>query len=612
MPDVMLPGSTAPAATVAGEGGPSMAARRNGREPLARRAHRLASRRVEGLLTYLFGAEAIWVLALIGYGVAWVAGAAGSARQEFRPGVGQEAVVRLNVGRFLGFVLPLAGLAVLLGWVAVGTWRERKVDLSAGRTAASTGQTAASTGRTAALAQSMALVQPLVLPALTGAALLVAFDIGLPSSLRPPWASPVATTSVVAAVVLGVTVAALSTVRVRPAAALVARLLTAVAVLALVAGCLADAFEQRALGFSSVGWLRTGRSSGVAAVACPAAGKCMALGVADTSYTGRSPQQIAFAVTRDGGRSWQIRSEPAVLDDVFLPSLTCPSLENCYAVGLTGAADDSVVVDATDDGGRSWHSALIPSPAPAGPRLPEAACLTPARCVMANGEELALTTDSGGSWRVVRVVDLHAWQMARTLISCSGTRRCLVVSAVSESLEDPLRGQNWFELFSTTDGGSRWRESRIPLGQQGQVALSGFYCAGSGECIVSWSSTGNFVSTVRVDGRGFSDVRSRGSEPELFTPVCFGDSCLASGTNASRVGSFVSRDGGRLWSFRAGSPSGPFACWSTEDCVAGGSINRPAGSLATLAWSSDGGRTWHRVSVPVAPVSRRLAGSTRS
>ena len=531
--------------------------------------------------------------AVAGFGVSWVAGAGGSARQ-LQSGVGQRAVLSLDVGRFVGFVVPLVALAALLGWAAVGAWRERQAD--------------SRSGRASALVQSMEFVQPLLLPALAGGAVLIALDIGLPSSVRPAFSAPVAIASVTVAVVLGIGVAAFFTVRVRPAAMPATRVLTAIAVMAIAAGCLADGSGQRALGFSSVGLVSTGLSGEVAAVTCPAPRRCMAIGVADPSYSGRLPQRIVFAVTADGGRTWHIRSEPSDLGDVILPTLTCPSLENCYVAGslfLAGDVKDSVVVDATHDGGRFWSSVPIPAFAPVGPRIPDVACLAPARCVMANGEEIALTTDAGRSWRVVRVVALGAQPTTRTLISCSGSRRCLVMSAVSQSLEDPLRGDNWFDLFSTTDGGSRWKESHISVGKGGQVALSGLGCGRTGECIASWSSTMNFVSTVTVEGSRWSTAPAPAGEPGLSGPVCFGQSCVASGTSTSRSGLFDSSDGGRRWSFRAGGPVGPFACWSTEECVAGRSVNRPAGSLAALTWTSDGGRSWHGVPFPVAPEVAR-------
>ena len=389
-----------------------------------------------------------------------------------------------------------------------------------------------------------------------------------------------------------------------------ARLFAAALVVALAGLSLAEVSGERASGFSAVGFLQTGRSGSVAAVACPAPRRCLALGVIETPYGERSSQQIVVAATADGGRSWHVRSEAAALDDLILPALACPSLDMCYAVGplfLAGNAEDSIVALASRDGGASWHSVLIPAFAPVGPHLPQLACLTPVRCVMANGEELALTTDAGSSWRVVRAVGPSDWSTTRTLLSCSGRLKCLVVSAASRSVAGLPLSRYRFDLFSTADGGSTWSEAHVPAGEGDQVALSGLTCESAGRCVVSWSSSGTAtVSVVAVGGGGWTDTAESTGLPALSAPVCFANSCLATGTSRAGPVIYASGDGGRSWSFRGDAPSGPFGCWSPHDCVAGGSVSRGVGPVAILAWSTNGGMSWNRVPFPVAAESSRL------
>ena len=196
VPDLTLPGATAaqpeqgagetegPLDAAVAPGwvhGLRLATRSQERANRRETGYRRTSQRSREVLALLLGAEALWLAGVIGYGVSWVAGVAGSARVPFQAEAGQVTVVGLNVGRFLGFVLPVAAMALLLGWAAVIAWRKRRVE--------------APTGRGAALVQAMAFVQPLVLLALTGGALLLVFGVGAPAVARPSWAIPLAIAS---------------------------------------------------------------------------------------------------------------------------------------------------------------------------------------------------------------------------------------------------------------------------------------------------------------------------------------------------------------------------------------------------------------------------------
>jgi photosystem II stability/assembly factor-like uncharacterized protein len=220
--------------------------------------------------------------------------------------------------------------------------------------------------------------------------------------------------------------------------------------------------------------LRAGRRWRRALVPLAAAAAVIAVVVTVVgSSRGPSQYRVARIVT----------FEPAYLD--------CRTESVCYAwftqVAHSGLAKSS---ERTFDGGAAWQKLASPPDREVLNDSIEPSCPTANMCVaVTERDTLALTTDSGASWRLDPLPPAARSAGWIDQVSCATVRECVV--HISGGL---TRGA----FLSTSNGGRSWTAAtQVPGGAPGSLQL--LHCDPSGQCIGAVSAG---LGTAYVPGHG--------------------------------------------------------------------------------------------------------------
>jgi hypothetical protein len=220
--------------------------------------------------------------------------------------------------------------------------------------------------------------------------------------------------------------------------------------------------------------------------------------------------------------------------------------------------------------------------------------------------------NGGHTWRII----LDKPGVDLTGLTCPNELTCSVTG------EDFASGSPVDSLFSTTDGGQTWVQHEIPGGSQSSSLLS---CASASKCVATTTSAapnvGETASAV-VTGDGGATWKTV-PFPIGFVPTglqCLASACVAAGIqqhpqvptfeNGAYVGTpeiddgavAYSRDGGLSWHLGHVPASDQvlgLSCADAEHCMASGetllepsSQPKPGPLSDTIISTSDGGATW--------------------
>lgn len=312
-------------------------------------------------------------------------------------------------------------------------------------------------------------------------------------------------------------------------------------------------------------------SSALAAVSCPAARDCFAVGSLP------APGGTTVLVDELKGMRWDRQSAPSPGGTAgggysAFTGISCPSSVACAAVGTftNGSAGRAGFAETWN--GRRWSVQSTPAPAasPGSVQLSGVSCASAILCV-AVGSVTADTTTTP----IAELYDGHSWTpQSLTLptgalggelsgISCTAAGACQAVGGYqgADAAEDPL-----VEAFD----GSTWREAALPI-PTGAVAfeqygaLDGIACADATACVAVGS-----YSTATQTEVPYSEVMS-GTEWTV-APVPFDTAATAASTGLSAV-----------------------ACTSASACTAAGLDGR---QLLVEDWDGTG---WAAQPTAVAP-----------
>jgi hypothetical protein len=124
-------------------------------------------------------------------------------------------------------------------------------------------------------------------------------------------------------------------------------------------------------------------ASGLAAVSCPAAGRCVAVGGSSIPSGGQVPN-TALLVEQLSDGTWTIASTPAIsgAKSTDLSDVSCPTTGFCVAVGSVQYGHRPPGLLAETWNGTSWHARVLPNP-PGGnlPSLLAVSCAAQGSCV---------------------------------------------------------------------------------------------------------------------------------------------------------------------------------------------------------------------------------------
>lgn len=317
-------------------------------------------------------------------------------------------------------------------------------------------------------------------------------------------------------------------------------------------------------------------------------------------------------------------------------NFTCPSATTCYLAGgvaaKPGAASGSaagwaepgaVGVEVTHDGGATWHVTRLDDILP----ISNVSCPSPAVCVLLGARTdhrpvLVETTDGGVTWVAHSApgglsssygMNHGSIWVDPVFLSCPSATSCTV--AVS-----PAGGEVWgvtptSRVFVTTDGGRAWSSSSL------QIFPTGLQCFANGKCF-----SGGPVATAYSTDNGLTwsvspfRWQSNGGQPvfSCARPArC--EAVIEPAPGAPGLSAVVaSSDGGKSWSRVSahGFPSGrgftDLTCPTSSECWLSGKlvhIATPGGSMNN-AWgisrrggavlsTANGGQTWRASRLPV-------------
>jgi hypothetical protein len=342
-------------------------------------------------------------------------------------------------------------------------------------------------------------------------------------------------------------------------------------------------------------------------LSCPQAGTCYFAGSAGGgSPSGPAPALSVLYVSGDGGLSWTALRMPSGVS--FTTALACPAAGDCLAGGEAGG---QAVLLSSSDGGFRWSYRPLPS---GDGVIEQLLCPTLADCralasslpATASGASepawFLATDDAGASWTGYRFPDGAAMQA----LSCLNAADCVAVGGYGASRPQPPT-----EL-RTTDGGRTWTAASLPAGLTFTAASPGSVaCAGTSTCYALGLVQQRYVPPAPVKGPGGTSSTTEecqgpasfSSAPPASPPRCVPPKYI------EVSGVAVSTDGGSTWRVLALPPGTPqpslsaISCPSAADCwVAGeqavpqtipGSDDQNGGSAMILA-TSDGGATWSK------------------
>lgn len=233
-------------------------------------------------------------------------------------------------------------------------------------------------------------------------------------------------------------------------------------------------------------------------------------------------------------------------------SADCPAPGTCLVQGLGFGPTTETI--ATTNGGDTW-SRRAAGPWPLTTEW--LSCWDADHCMGARGGT-SITSDGGRSWRKATVPSTFASES----VECSAPETCMLVGTHDAPFTNSgVRGLPTPEVLLTHDGGSTWLQGLLPSGSEDLYSVA---CSSLSRCFATGTIT--------------RDTTSPGVILE-------------------------SEDGGLTWTQTALPSDVPLlsqmACSDASHCVAVGST-RTSGvpQTSTAVWTSDGGTTWNRSTIP--------------
>jgi len=363
---------------------------------------------------------------------------------------------------------------------------------------------------------------------------------------------------------------------------------------------------------SGATWTSTAVPEGVASldgVSCPSANNCMAVGKTTVGSDTRQPFfpiAGALIVTANGGATWAVAALPQSV--INLTAISCPTTTNCVAAGSTfrevvkprGTVTMPALMSTTNGGG-SWQVTA----APGAPSLVAMFCASSSDCMaVGSGKSTGAavsTTNGGATWKADIVPPR---QQGLSAVSCASTTSCVAVGSTPTNIGD---------VIATTNGGGTWVVRAVPGGLE---VLRAIACPSTSECIAvgDWVDGAGAIVLTTNGGSTWTAETAPGGVGLRAVACPSTRDCVAVGNTddagSNGVGGIVTtRDGGVTWQLRplaarTMSLTG-VSCASPGDCVAVGFGDSWPG---VIVGTSDGGATWKTETAPSVRGGERLSG----
>jgi Big-like domain-containing protein len=239
--------------------------------------------------------------------------------------------------------------------------------------------------------------------------------------------------------------------------------------------------------------LNTRGSAGVASISCGGLGRCVAVGLLDTS------SGAVALIAEESAGAWQLPEIATLIDPNLGNSVSCASGGNCAVVGTYFVASTGQTLGyVLDERNGTWGS---PRPVPAlnvmstgGPAVPTTvSCATPGNCAASGTFSTAagilpfVADEANGTWgNAIEIPGDAAFRsnhwVARS-VSCAGAGTC----AVTGGYEVVGTG---FHVFVADESSGTWgnvASGKAPL--QASPGLGQVSCGSAGTCALAGTYT---------------------------------------------------------------------------------------------------------------------------
>jgi hypothetical protein len=325
----------------------------------------------------------------------------------------------------------------------------------------------------------------------------------------------------------------------------------------------------------------------LSAISCSSARSCVAVG----SYYDVAAGPTRPLVERWNGTSWRVEPLPADGRIGALSGISCPSPDNCTAVG-------SLILGWN---GSRWQVERKSSP------FESVSCAARSSCVAVgvtrSGAPVAGTWN-GSAWHLAAMPTARLGAHSTTLasLSCATPTRCLAVgdytSGASARPSPQYRDRTLVERWD----GMTWQVlPAVDVARRDK--LSGISCSAPRQCMAVGSARAKTTLAERWDGTSWSAQRTPNLDPvgysELTSVSCPSPAeCMAIGDYNLSVPFAERYHGGRWTMIRMPVPAGQAAVsglalsCSIRECVMAGS---DAGRALTELWN---GSMWRILATP--------------
>ncbi|MGO8877545.1 MAG: hypothetical protein ACLQNG_17515 [Acidimicrobiales bacterium] len=242
----------------------------------------------------------------------------------------------------------------------------------------------------------------------------------------------------------------------------------------------------------------------LSSVSCPALDDCFAVGTGGTNENTPSVTSLPLIDHWDGSQWWALDPPPRPNEN-FLSSVSCPSRTFCVAVGHNyDSTENSTTAIADEWNGRSWFSMAFPDPAGTNLSLSAVTCLSNRDCV-AVGDEIGssklsvfVARFSGASWKESTTSGVSAVENATLLaVSCSSPTWCVAAGYSHVSSGDTA-------IILTTSSQTAWAEDTKTVISASVAEFTGASCLKGRTCqVAGYDTTG-----AGPDASGYEVIES--------------------------------------------------------------------------------------------------------
>jgi hypothetical protein len=362
-------------------------------------------------------------------------------------------------------------------------------------------------------------------------------------------------------------------------------------------------------------------------VACVGASFCMGVGFHESGPV----ESDAFSTLSElwNGSDWVLIPTPNPGSDIYseLTSITCPTPNDCMAVGTYGAVRDLTLVEHWD--GRKWS--ILPSPNAGLPSrgfppfnvLSGVSCSSQDFCVAVGSTNYGLNyhiynvlieTWNGSTWSVAKGANVRNEFNELLADSCSSARYCVAVGELgSGTLIETWNGSKWSIVPANANPAS-----------SDDGILDGISCVNSTYCVAVGAlplTKQNLVESWNGEAWIIVPSPNQGSTANLLSGVACttATTCVAVGATVDQYGSpanpLIESWNGAVWTLsNAPAPASAtdasldgISCPGPAECVAVGqtfdSFDGFADTALTEVWN---GTSWNMVASPASTLTNNF------